>query len=60
MLSYDDTYNTLKYASRAKNIKSNLVSNVVSVDFHVSQYAKIVDELKGQVSHLWDSLLHKP
>ena len=48
-LSYEDTYNTLKYANRAKNIKSNLTSNTISVDFHVTQYAKIVEDLKNQV-----------
>ena len=48
-MCYEDTYNTLKYANRAKNIKSNLKSNVISVDFHVSKYAKIVEELKQQV-----------
>ena len=48
-LSYDDTYNTLKYADRAKSIKSNLVKNVVSVDLHVSRYAKLVQELQEEV-----------
>ena len=48
---YEDTYNTLKYADRAKNIKSDLKSNVISVDFHVSKYAKIVEELKQQVRY---------
>lgn len=51
-MCYEDTYNTLKYANRAKNIKSNLKSNVISVDFHVSNYAKIVEELKQQVNIL--------
>lgn len=51
-LSYEDTYNTLKYANRAKNIKSTLTSNTMNVDYHVSQYAKIIEELKSQVSAL--------
>lgn len=36
---YDDTYNTLKYANRAKNIKSS-VSMLVFID--PSKYNKIV------------------
>ena len=53
---YEDTYNTLKYADRAKNIKSDLKSNVISVDFHVSKYAKIVEELKQQVRYEKDEI----
>ena len=48
-LSFEDTHNTLKYADRAKNIKSSLVKNVISVNLHVSRYAKIVEELKAEV-----------
>ncbi|XP_077994316.1 kinesin-like protein KIF18A [Glandiceps talaboti] len=51
-LTYEDTYNTLKYANRAKEIKSTLKSNVVNVDFHVSKYAQIVKELRTEVSEL--------
>ena len=48
-LTFDDTYNTLKYADRAKRIKVRLRKNVVSVDFHVGQYAKIVDGMKREI-----------
>ena len=48
-MSYEDTYNTLKYADRAKSIKSKLVRNVLNVDFHVSRYAKIVEDLRTEV-----------
>ncbi|XP_070539136.1 kinesin-like protein KIF18A [Ptychodera flava] len=51
-LSYEDTYNTLKYANRAKDIRSLLKSNVVNVDFHVSKYAQIVKELRAEVFDL--------
>uniref|UniRef100_A0AAQ4PJY3 Kinesin-like protein n=1 Tax=Gasterosteus aculeatus aculeatus TaxID=481459 RepID=A0AAQ4PJY3_GASAC len=33
--SYDDTHNALKYANRAKEIKSSLKSNVVSLNSHI-------------------------
>ena len=34
-LTYEDTYNTLRYADRAKKIKINLKKNILSVDFQV-------------------------
>ena len=51
-MSFEDTYNTLKYADRAKKIKTKLKKNVLSVDFHVGQYAKIVEDLKSEISIL--------
>ena len=49
-LSYEDTYNTLKYADRAMNITCKVVKNELSVDMHVSRYAKIVEELRLEVT----------
>ena len=48
-LTYEDTFNTRRYADRAKKIKIKLKKNVLSVDFQVSQYAKIVEDLKKQL-----------
>ena len=45
--TFEDTFNTLKYADRAKRIKINLKKNVLNVDFHIAQYAKIDEDLKG-------------
>ncbi|XP_034625753.1 kinesin-like protein KIF18A isoform X2 [Trachemys scripta elegans] len=53
---YDDTYNTLKYANRAKDIKSSLKSNVVSLDSHISQYVKICNEQKKEIIVLKEKL----
>ncbi|NXN17638.1 KI18A protein, partial [Indicator maculatus] len=53
---YDDTYNTLKYANRAKDIKSSLRSNVVSLDSHIAAYAKICDEQKKEILMLKEKL----
>ena len=50
--TFEDTFNTLKYADRAKKIKINLKKNVVNVDFHIAQYAKIVEDLKGEINVL--------
>ncbi|XP_077178085.1 kinesin-like protein KIF18A isoform X2 [Paroedura picta] len=55
-LFYDDTYNTLKYANRAKDIKSSLKSNTVSLDTHISQYAKICEEQKKEIIMLKEKL----
>ncbi|XP_068801391.1 kinesin-like protein KIF18A isoform X2 [Struthio camelus] len=53
---YDDTYNTLKYANRAKDIKSSLKSNIVSLDSHISQYVKICNEQKKEIIMLKEKL----
>uniref|UniRef100_A0A8C5TRG2 Kinesin-like protein n=1 Tax=Malurus cyaneus samueli TaxID=2593467 RepID=A0A8C5TRG2_9PASS len=55
-LFYDDTYNTLKYANRAKDIKSSLKSNVVSLDRHISQYVKICNEQRKEILLLKEKL----
>uniref|UniRef100_A0A8B9F4I1 Kinesin-like protein n=1 Tax=Amazona collaria TaxID=241587 RepID=A0A8B9F4I1_9PSIT len=54
---YDDTYNTLKYANRAKDIRSSLKSNVVSLDSHISQYVKICNEQKKECERLHKEIL---
>ncbi|CAG9770469.1 unnamed protein product [Ceutorhynchus assimilis] len=51
-MSFDDTYNTLKYATRAKKIKSSLKRNVVNVDMHIDQYIKLVEDLQQENSTL--------
>mmetsp|Transcript_12616 Transcript_12616/g.28613 ORF Transcript_12616/g.28613 Transcript_12616/m.28613 type:complete len:980 (+) Transcript_12616:149-3088(+) len=55
-LSYEDTHNTLKYASRARNIKTKAVRNVVSVNYHASKYTEIIKELEGEISDLKSKL----
>lgn len=50
--NYEDTHNTLKYANRAKNIKTKVVRNVLNVEYHVSQYTDIINNLKGEISSL--------
>lgn len=53
---HDDTYNTLKYANRAKNIKSSLKSNVLNLDNHITQYVKICNEQKQEILMLKEKL----
>ncbi|KAJ8957542.1 hypothetical protein NQ318_020581 [Aromia moschata] len=58
-MSYEDTYNTLKYATRAKKIKSNMKRNVVNVELHVSNYIKMVEELQKENISLKQQLAEK-
>ncbi|CAG9319248.1 unnamed protein product [Blepharisma stoltei] len=50
--SFFDTSNTLKYANRAKNIKTNLHRNVVNVSYHIAKYTAIIAQLRQEVSEL--------
>ncbi|XP_011269618.1 kinesin-like protein KIF18A [Camponotus floridanus] len=50
-LTYEDTYNTLRYANRAKKIKSHAKKNV-SCEMHVAGYIKIVEEQKKEIDIL--------
>ncbi|XP_028298917.1 kinesin-like protein KIF18A isoform X2 [Gouania willdenowi] len=54
--SYDDSHNTLKYANRAKEIKSSLKSNVVSLDSHIGQYALICEKQQQEILQLKQKL----
>lgn len=58
-LSYEDTYNTLKYATRAKKIKSHMKKNVVKCEMHVEQYVKLVEELNKEVERLKEEIAKK-
>ena len=44
--AYEDTLNTLKYANRAKDIKTKVHQNVKTVEQHIAEYAKIIESLK--------------
>jgi len=48
-LCYEDTYNTLKYASRTRNIKTKIVKNVRHVDMHIGKYRKLIKDLQNQI-----------
>lgn len=50
--NYEDTLNTLKYANRAKNIKTDVQRNVFNVSYHISKYAEIIEGLKGEIQDL--------
>ena len=51
-MSYDDTYSTLQYANKTKNIRTNVTRNTLNVKAQVSQYPKIIAELRAQILQL--------
>ncbi len=54
--TFEDTYNTLKYANRAKNIKTFVTRNVLNAQYHISNYVNIINNLKAEVSQLKQEL----
>lgn len=57
--TFDDTYNTLKYANRAKNIKTQVQRNVMNVQYHISNYMNIITNLKNEIVELKSQLAKK-
>lgn len=53
-LSYDETLNTLKYASRARKIQKKITRNVKEIDPFNNQYREIIDTLKTEIVQLKD------
>ena len=51
-LAFEETVNTLKYASRARNIKRKMTKNVKEVEVHVSRYKEVIDSLKLEIESL--------
>jgi len=49
---YEETINTLKYASRARDIKKKITKNVKEVEVHVSRYKEIITSLKSEIEVL--------
>ncbi len=49
---YDETLNTLKYANRAKEIKTKVIRNSTNLDRHVTSYLKMISEQKQEIQEL--------
>ena len=58
LTTLEETVNTLKYANRAKNIKTNLKKNVVE-NVNVSNFDHIIDGLKNEIENLRHQLAVK-
>jgi kinesin family protein 18/19 len=50
--SFEETLNTLKYANRAKNIKTTVKRNVLNVNYHISEYKSLIGNLHNEISGL--------
>ncbi len=49
---YDETLNTLKYADRAKEIKTKVIRNQRNLDRHVGSYLKMITEQRQEIEEL--------
>ncbi|GAV77641.1 Kinesin domain-containing protein [Cephalotus follicularis] len=56
---YHHTLNTLKYADRAKEIKTHIQKNIGTVDTHLSDYQRMIDSLQIEVCRLKKELAEK-
>jgi kinesin family protein 18/19 len=50
--AYEETVNTLKYATRARKIKRKTTRNVKEVEMHVSQYKQLIGTLRSEIEFL--------
>eukprot|EP01135_Chromosphaera_perkinsii_P003642 Nk52_evm21s250 gene=Nk52_evmTU21s250 len=57
---FEESHNTLKYANRAKNIKTKVKRNVLNVEHHIAQYSKIITDLRSEISRLKGKLADTP
>lgn len=56
---YEETINTLKYANRAKNIKTKPIPNKKLVELHIEEYKSVINELRQEVENLKVRLSYK-
>ena len=54
--SFEETLNTLKYANRAKNIKTNVQRNELDVNYHISEYVQLIDNLRSEIKLLKEQI----
>lgn len=54
--SFEETLNTLKYANRAKNIKTNVQRNVLNVNHHISEYVNLITNLRSEIKCLKEQI----
>ena len=50
--SFDDTYNTLMFANKAKNIKTFVKRNVLSAKYYIENYVNIIKGLQEKIISL--------
>ncbi|KAL5581894.1 hypothetical protein UlMin_014336 [Ulmus minor] len=57
---YHHTVNILKYADRAKEIKTHIQKNIGTIDTHVSDYQRMIDSLQKELADKESQLSVKP
>lgn len=57
--NFEDTFNTLKYANRTKDLKTNVKKNVDDVKVHVTEYEKIIKSLQADIVQLKSDMIKK-
>ncbi|XP_070336127.1 kinesin-like protein KIF19 isoform X2 [Odocoileus virginianus] len=50
--AFEESRNTLTYAGRAKNIKTRVKQNLLSVSYHIAQYTNIIADLRAEIQRL--------
>uniref|UniRef100_G1SX52 Kinesin-like protein n=1 Tax=Oryctolagus cuniculus TaxID=9986 RepID=G1SX52_RABIT len=50
--AFEESRNTLTYAGRAKNIKTRVKQNLLSVSYHIAQYTSIIADLRSEIQRL--------
>lgn len=58
-VSLEETLNTLKYANRAKNIKTTVMRNVLNVDHHITEYVGVISGLRDEIAALKRQLMRQ-
>lgn len=53
---FEETINTLKYANRAKNIKTKALANKKIVSIHIAEYKNIINDLRLEIDQLKSKL----
>ena len=48
LVNFEETYNTLTYATQAKKIRSSIVKNMIKVSNHLANYTQIISNLKKE------------
>ena len=56
-MAYEETINTLKYASRAQNIRKKTTRNFKEPEMPISTYKELVESLKNEISTLKTQLV---
>ncbi|XP_039735580.1 kinesin-like protein KIF19 isoform X3 [Pteropus medius] len=49
---FEESRTTLLYAYRAKNIKTRVKRNLLSVSYHIAQYTDVISNLRGKIERL--------